>query len=195
MDDGMLAGALQGLGAVDLLALVVLGIAVVRGLFRGLIGEAFSLGAVAAACLAARFGAGPSGAWLVEATGGEIGPGAAPWLTGGAIAVATIAAVAWLGRLLKRGASAAGLGWADRLGGGALGAAEGALVVAVGLVAATWLLGSEHPALEDSKSMETFAQLQEAVGDRAPDLPDLPEAPAIPRLPDVAARPDPEEDR
>ncbi|MGH0037626.1 MAG: CvpA family protein [Myxococcota bacterium] len=189
---------LEGIGAVDLIALAILGLAVVRGLFRGLIGEAFSLGALAGACLAVRFGAGPSAAWLVDATGGEIGAGAAPWLTGVAIAIGTVAAVAWTGRLLKRGASAAGLGWADRVGGGALGAAEGALAVALALVAATWLLGRDHPILEDSKSMETFVQLEEAVGDRAPDLrelPELPEVPGLPRLPDVAAEPAREKER
>jgi membrane protein required for colicin V production len=191
---------LEGLGVVDLVALTILAIAVIRGLFRGLIGEAFSLGALAAACLAVRFGAGPSAAWLVDATGGEIGQSAAPWITGAAIGVFTIAAVAWFGRLLKRGASAAGLGWADRLGGGALGAAEGALAVALVLVAATWFLGRDHPALEGSRSMETFAQVQAAVGDRAPSAAGLPDLRKLgdlrdlPDLPDVAARPDPEEE-
>lgn len=180
---------LEGLGAVDLVALAILMLAVVRGLFRGLIGEAFSLGALAGACLAVRLGIGPGAAWLVDATDGGVGESAAPWLAGAAIAVVAIAAIAWIGHLVKRGATAAGLGWADRLGGGALGAAEGALAVGLVLVAASWLLGRDHPALAGSRSMETFARLEAAVGDRAPRLPELPE------LPDVAARPDPDEDR
>ncbi len=164
---------LEGVGIVDLLAITVLALAVVRGLFRGLIGEAFSLGALGGACLAVRHGASPGGARLVEWTGGEIGPEIAPWVAGIAIGIATVAAVAWIGRLLKRGAGAAGLGWADRIGGGALGAAEGALAVALGLLAATWLLGRDHPMLEGSRSMRALAQVEQAIGDEDGLMPDV----------------------
>ena len=49
---------------VDLLALCVLSIAVLRGLFLGLIREAFSLAAIGAACVAVRWFAEPAAAWL-----------------------------------------------------------------------------------------------------------------------------------
>jgi len=164
---------LAGLGVVDGIALVILSLAVVRGLFRGLIGEAFSLGALGGACIAVRYGTDPVAAWLEDVTVGGIGATAAPWVAGLALGIGTIAVVAAAGRLVKRGATAAGLGWADRLGGGALGAAEGALAVALGLLVATWLLGRDHPALEHSRSMETFARLQRAIAERGGELPDV----------------------
>jgi membrane protein required for colicin V production len=146
---------------VDLLALAVLGVAVLRGLFLGLIREAFSLAAIGAACIAVRWFTQPAAEWVQAASDGRIGELAAPWLAGAGVALAAAVAVAVTGRVLRRGARAVGLGLVDRAGGALLGAAEGALVVAVLLVLATTVLGRDHPAFERTRSL---AALERAEG-------------------------------
>jgi membrane protein required for colicin V production len=110
-------------------------------------------------------------------TGGEIGAGAAPFITGAVILVATIGLVGFLGRYLKRGAKAVGLGWADRIGGGALGFAEGALVATLLVSGATLVFGRDHESIEQSRSVEAVEKLQEYVstnyGDELDQLPDV----------------------
>ena len=91
-----------------------------------------------------RLAVGSTAARLTELTGGEISGRTALWIAGVLLVVATILAVGMLARLLRRGASFAGLGWADRLGGGALGAAEGAVVSAILVVLALWLVGDRR---------------------------------------------------
>ncbi len=162
---------------VDILVMAILGIAVLRGVFRGLIREAFSIGALAGACLIVKLFAHPLAARLETATGGEITGWAAPWLAGAILSVGTIAAIAIVGRFVRRGSRWAGLGWADRAGGAVLGAAEGGLVVAILLVLAAVLLGREHPTLTESRS---FAALE-----RIEQIAESPDA----YIPDVAAPP------
>ena len=145
---------------VDLLALCVLSIAVLRGLFLGLIRESFSLAAIGAACIAVRWFAEPAAAWLEAASDGRIGALAAPWIAGAGVAIAAAAAVAITGRLLRRGARAVGLGLVDRAGGALLGAAEGSLVVAVLLVLATTLLGRNHPVFEGTRSLAALERVE-----------------------------------
>lgn len=159
--------------ALDGVVLAILLVAFVRGLFRGLIREAFSIGALAGACLAVRYGMEPLALWLQELTGGALGSATAPWISGVVLAVAAIALVSLLGRLLRRGSDAVGLGFVDRVGGGALGAAEGALVAALILVAATWIVGRDHPLLAQSKSLDAFEGLQVALEERGARLPDV----------------------
>jgi uncharacterized membrane protein required for colicin V production len=152
---------------VDLLALCVLSIAVLRGLFLGLIREAFSLAAIGAACVAVRWFAEPAAARLDALTDGRIGELAAPWIAGAGVAIAAAAAVAVTGRLLRRGARAVGLGLVDRAGGALLGAAEGALVVAVLLVLATTVLGRNYPLFEKTRSLAALERVESvAVGVR-----------------------------
>ncbi len=158
---------------IDGLVVVILIAAALRGLVKGLIREVFSIAALGGACIAARYGATPGAQWLVEATRGEIGTGAAPWIAGSVIALTTLAIVALTGRVFRRGARAAGLGWADRLGGGALGAAEGALVAGLILVGIGWVIGQGHPILAQSRSAVAFEQLQAVVQERAKELPSV----------------------
>jgi membrane protein required for colicin V production len=148
-------------GPVDIVVMAILGIAALRGLFRGLIREAFSIAALAGACLTVKLFAMPLAAWLETATGGEIGGGAAPWLSGAILAVGTMAFVVIAGRFLRRGSRWAGLGWADRAGGAVLGAAEGGLVVVILLVMAALLLGRDHPALADSRSFAALERVEQ----------------------------------
>ena len=147
----------------DLVVLAILAVAALRGLYLGLIREAFSIAALGAACVAVRLFTLPAAALLLERTGWHLGDTAARWAVGAAIAVAVVVGVASIGRLLRWGARAAGLGWADRLGGGALGAAEGALIAAIVLLIAAGVLGREHPSFEGSRSFAAFQQLEQIV--------------------------------
>jgi uncharacterized membrane protein required for colicin V production len=145
---------------VDLLALALLGIAVLRGLLLGLIREAFSLAAIGAACVAVRWFASPAAAELQRATDGRVGDLAAPWIAGAGVAIVTAAAVAITGRILRRGARAVGLGLVDRAGGALLGAAEGSLVIAVLLVLATTVLGRDHAVFEGTRSLAALERAE-----------------------------------
>lgn len=152
--------------SVDLVVAAILGVAALRGLFLGLIREVFSLGALAAACVAVRLGVAPFGAWLERLTGDELGS-AAPWVAGALLAAGAIAAVAFAGRLVARGARAAGLGWADRAGGAVLGTAEGALVAAVLLLVASTVLGRSHALLAGSRSLGALERVERLAAERA----------------------------
>lgn len=159
-------------GAIDGAVTAIVLIAAARGLARGLIREVFSIAALAAAVLAVRGFSTPFGAWLDEATQGQLGSATAPWVAGAALAIAAVAVVAIAGRVLRRGARAAGLGFADRLAGGAVGAAEGLLVVGLLLLGTTRWMGPDHPALAASRSVQAFEDLQALVVDREA-LPDV----------------------
>ena len=149
---------------VDLLALCVLGIAVLRGFFLGLIREAFSLAAIAAAWIAVRWFAGPAAAWLQTASDGRVGELMAPWIAGAGVAIAAAVAVAMVGRVVRTGARAVGLGLLDRTGGALLGAAEGSLVIAVLLVLGTTLLGRDHPLFQDTRTLAAFERAEGVAG-------------------------------
>lgn len=159
---------LSDIAPVDGVIAAIFLVAVARGMWIGLIREGFSIAALGAAVIAVRLWRAPVAQWLEPSLGGF-----AEWIGGAALAVAAIAAVAITGRVVRRGAQAAGLGWADRLGGGALGLAEGALVVAVLLTVADWTVGRDHPALADSRSIEALAQAQQFVAARSSALPDV----------------------
>lgn len=150
---------------VDLLAGTVVAIALLRGLFLGLVREAFSLGSIAAAVIAARLFAPSVGDWLVRLSDGSIAPGIAPWIAGAAVVVSTIAGVGMAGRWIRRGVSAAGFSWADRAGGAVLGAAEGALLVVILLGVATAFLGRDHASVRGSHSLAAFEQLESMTQD------------------------------
>jgi membrane protein required for colicin V production len=163
---------------VDYVVLVILGIALLRGLLRGLLREAFSVAALAAAVVTVMLFYANVAEWLLRVTQGRIGEIAAPYVAGALIAIATIGVTALAGRVMRRGARAAGLGWADRAGGAALGVAEGLLVAGVLVSLISYVGGPEHPILVDSRSLEVFQEFE-----RFAQTGELPEIP----LPDVAA--------
>jgi len=165
-----------GLAPIDAAALAVLGIAAFRGLALGLVRESFSLGSIGIAYMAVVLYSDRLAQWIERETDGEVGALVAPWVAGAAIVVAGIAAAVILGRLGKRGAKLAGLGWIDRAGGVVLGSAEGLLVAGILLSIAAAVLGREHPVIASSRSLVAFERLQH-----------LAEAGEWP-LPDVAAR-------
>ena len=159
---------------VDLVVAAILMVALLRGVFLGLIREAFSIAALGAAIVCVRAFNGTAAAALADFTG--MSDVLAPWLTGAALAAVTIALVAMVGRGIRRGAQAAGLGWADRAGGAALGFTEGALVASLLLLVAIALVGRDHEFIEASRSLDAFDRLATLV-----DGADLPAVAAPPR--------------
>ena len=164
---------MTGTEPVDILVMAVLGIAVLRGVSRGLIREGFSIAALAGACLLVKLFANPLGARLEMETGGEIAGWAGPWLAGAILSIAAIAAIATVGRFIRRGSRWVGLGWADRAGGAVLGAAEGGLIAVILLVAAAVLLGREHPTLSESRSFAALERMEQIAQSPDPSIADV----------------------
>jgi membrane protein required for colicin V production len=159
------------IATLDTIILVVLAIAIARGFWIGLIREGFSIAALGGGLLAVRYGLEPLAGVVERASGGDFGPTASSWIAGIAIGLATVAIIGIAGKLLRRGAHAVGLGWADRVAGGVIGGAEGALAAGVILVVALWTAGPDSSMVEDSKSMELLDDLQEYLAEHRDELP------------------------
>ena len=144
----------------DIAVVAIIGAAALRGIFTGLVREAFSLAAIAGAYTAVQFFTIPTAGWLEEVSQGEIGPSISPWIAGASIAIGTLMAVVIVGRGLQRTLKAAGLTWADRFGGALLGAAEGILVTGILLVFGTEFLGRDHVAFRDTASLAALEELE-----------------------------------
>lgn len=144
----------------DRIALGIVALACLRGLWIGLIREGLSLATVGLATIATRLYASPLASWLAERTADELTGRAGLWIAGVAIVLSTVALLSLVGRLLRRSAEAVGLGWADRMGGGALGAAEGSIVAAIVVVIALWAVGPDHAATRSAKSVELVERLR-----------------------------------
>lgn len=86
-----------------------------------------------------------------------------------------------LGRYVRRGARIVGLGMADRIGGGAVGAAEGALVAMIVIMGAQRMFGTEHPVVFNSYSVAVAEELRVSFATGT--------VPQLPGLPSVAAAP------
>ena len=166
-----------GTGPIDVIAGAILVVAALRGMSLGLIREAFSIGALAAAVIAVRVWNEPFAHWLQRTSGNQLPAYLLPWVAGFLLAVVVVAAVGTFGRVMRQGARAVGLGFFDRLGGAAVGAAEGALAAGVLLLVLGGMLGRDHALLTASRS---FALLERAehFADARPGL-----------APDVAAPP------
>ncbi len=146
--------------AIDIAALAILSIAALRGFLLGLIREIFSLAALAGACIAVRAFYSPVTVWLESFSGGSVRGTAALIVAGAAIAVGVILVIAIVGRIVRRGARAAGLGAADRLAGAGLGAAEGAVVIALLMLLAVSILGRNDPLLSNSRALAVFERVE-----------------------------------
>ena len=145
-----------------MIALSVVALAVVRGIWIGLIREGLSLAAIGLATIVTRLFVNPLSVQLTELTGGEISGRTAVWIAGVLLVMATILVCGVAARLMKRGATFAGLGWADRVGGGALGFAEGGIIAAIVVLIALWLVGADHPTTEGARSVQFVEQFQSA---------------------------------
>jgi membrane protein required for colicin V production len=168
---------MEDLSTLDSVVLAIMGIAIVRGFWIGLIREGFSIAALGGGLLAVRYGIEPLAGVIVRASGGELGGTAAAWIAGAAIGLGTVAVLGTVGKVLRRGAHSVGLGWADRIAGGFIGAAEGALAAAVILVIATWAAGPNSALIENSKSVEVLDELQQYLAEHKDELPAVASAP------------------
>ena len=144
----------------DLVVMTVLVIAMVRGIWIGLIREGLSIVAIGVATIVTRLAVDPLSIWITDSTAGEVGGRTSLWIAGVSLVVATILCVGLIARFLRRGARYAGLGWADRMGGGALGLAEGAIVSTILVLIALWLVGPKHPSLAGSRSLAALERIQ-----------------------------------
>lgn len=144
---------LSALPLLDLIALSIVGLACLRGLWIGLIREGLSLATVGIATVLTRLYLEPVAGWVAEKTGGELTGRTGLWIAGVLIVLATIVVLGLVGRLVRRSAELAGLGWADRMGGGALGMAEGGVVASIVVVIALWLVGPNHASTRDARSV------------------------------------------
>ena len=172
-----MSGGFHSVELVDWIAGAILVIAILRGLFLGLIRQVVSIASLLAAAVVVRRYTPEVASWMERSSHGGIQPALAPWLAGAALALGTLLAGALLGRLLRRGVQMAWLGLPDRLGGALLGAAEGVLVCAILLLALTSLVGRDSSLVAGSRSIAALERLEQ-IADRV-----------SPRLPDVAAPP------
>lgn len=139
---------------IDMIAATVVCLAMIRGVFIGLVREGLSLVAIGLCTIVTRLFVDPVSVWLTEVTANEVTGKTAVWIAGVLLVVGTILVCGLAAKLLKRSLQFAGLGWADRLGGGALGVAEGSIVAAVLVMIAIWLVGTDHPLTEGARSVE-----------------------------------------
>ncbi|MFP6641520.1 MAG: CvpA family protein [Myxococcota bacterium] len=150
----------SALTSLDGIVLAILIIAVARGVFIGLVRESFSIAALAAAVIAIRYATNPAGDWLHTLSGSTISPQISFWIAGGVIAVCTVILVALVGRIVRKGLHMAGLSWADRIGGAAIGASEGLIIAMLLVLGATWAFGRDHPVIAQSRSLEAYDQVR-----------------------------------
>jgi membrane protein required for colicin V production len=163
---------------VDAVAAALLGLALLRGLWIGAVREAFSLAGLAAAAWAVRAWRLPAAAWLAAHAPFEMTGLAARVLAAIGVGAGTLIAVALLGRLVYRGVREAGLGFADRLLGAALGLLEGALVVGVLVLGLSTLIGRDDAALAGTRSLAAFEWAEAALGFERPAATDRSSHPA-----------------
>ena len=166
-------GDLDSLTSLDGLIFAILIIALARGLFIGLVRESFSIAALAAAVLITRYATRPVSEWAASLLGDSINSGILFWGTGSLIAICTVLCVALVGRVIRKGVRIAGLSWADRIGGAAFGLSEGIIVGLLIVLGATWALGRDHPAIENSKSLKAYETVRSYLSESGRELPEL----------------------
>jgi membrane protein required for colicin V production len=159
------------LGWIDRIAFGVIVAAMLRGLWIGLLREAFSVGALAAAFVAVKLWTVPATAWLLEHSPFEMALSSrqAHVVGGALVGLAAAFVVVAIGGFVRKRVHATGLGLLDRLLGGALGGAEGALVVGVALIGVVAVVGAHHEVLANSRSVALLSQARLF----ADDLPDV----------------------
>ena len=150
-------------GVIDVVALAVFGLAALRGLWIGVVREAFSLAALAAAVFAFRSLRGPVADEIAMRT--QWDPLIAAAAAGGAVVVAALVFVTIVGAIVRRLVSSAGLSAIDRVGGAAVGAAEGMLLIGLALFGATEILGPRDPLFDGSRAV---GLVQSVLGRDAP---------------------------
>jgi membrane protein required for colicin V production len=166
LTDTELFRALAALGWIDRIALGVVVLAILRGVWIGLLREAFSIGALAAAFVAVRLWTDPAALWLLDHApfGLELSNRQAQIAGVALVAIGAMFVVVAIGGFVRKRVHAAGLGLVDRLLGGALGAAEGALIVAVALIGVVTIVGRNREVLAGSHSVELLMRARVIAG-------------------------------
>jgi uncharacterized membrane protein required for colicin V production len=154
----------EELRTLDAVAAAVLGLALLRGVWIGGVREAFSLAGLAASVWVVRSWRLPAGAWLATHSPFEMTELAARVVAAAGLGAGTIAVVAVLSRLVRRGVRGAGLGLVDRLGGALLGTLEGSIVAGALVYGGILLLGRDDEALAGTRSLAAFEWAESAVG-------------------------------
>jgi membrane protein required for colicin V production len=150
---------LAGFESVDIIVGTIIGIACLRGFFLGLIREAFSLASLGAAYMAVVAFVSPVAEWVGEIGEGRVSEALAPWVAGALLVLVTIGVVTTIGRIVRRGIRAVGLGFVDRVGGGLVGATEGVLVVVILIMLVGDRIGRDHPAIADTRTLAVLEQM------------------------------------
>jgi len=145
-------------GVIDVVALAVIGLAVLRGLWNGMVREAFSLAALAAAVFAFRALRAPVSEEIAMRTHWD--PLVATAAAGGLVVIAALVFVTLVGAIVRRIVSGAGLSFFDRLAGAVVGAAEGALLVGLLLFAATEIVGTKDPLFAGSRVVALYRSIR-----------------------------------
>ena len=151
---------MNDLPLIDMIAATVIFVAMIRGLWIGLVREGLSLAAIGLCTIVTRLFLDSLTLQLTEWTGGELVGKTATWIAGVLLVMATILVCGLAARVMKKGVEFAGLGWADRAGGGVLGVAEGTLVAAVLVMIAVWLVGPDHPTTDGARSVALVDELR-----------------------------------
>jgi len=167
------SGGFHSVELVDWIAGAILVVAILRGLFLGLIRQVVSIASLLAASMVVRRYTPEVASWMERSSHGGIAHALAPWLAGAALAIGTLLAGALFGRLLRRGAQMAWLGLPDRLGGALLGAAEGVLVCAILLLVLTSWVGRDSSLVAGSRSIAALERLERMADRVSPSLPDV----------------------
>ena len=172
LTDTELFRALAALGWIDRIVLAIVVLAVLRGLWIGLLREAFSVAALAAAFVAVRLWTDPATLWLLDHMPVDVAlTSRQARIVGGAlVGLGTAFVVVAIGGFIRKRVHATGLGLFDRMLGGALGGAEGALIAGVALIGLITFVGEEHAVLAGSRSVELLAQARVVVGELPPDV-------------------------
>lgn len=158
----------SGWVAIDVVAAAVLALAIFRGLWLGLIRESFSIAALGGAVIAVRLFTDPLALRLQTELALDWSDFALRISAGVLLVVGVLVGVALAGRLLRRGVRAVGLGWADRLGGGVLGTAEGLLVAGLLLMLGMSLVGPDHAMFEESRAVAALDEARRMARDAKP---------------------------
>jgi membrane protein required for colicin V production len=162
---------------IDFIAFGILLLAMLRGMSLGLVREVFSIGALAAAVITVRVWNEPFGHWLQRASGSQLPHSLVPWLAGFLLAVGVLIAVGMFGRVMRQGMRAAGLGLFDRLGGAALGFAEGAIAAGALLLIIHGIAGNDSAMLARSRSFALLERAERFTESQEPGQPDVAAAP------------------
>ncbi|HLK87354.1 MAG TPA: CvpA family protein [Candidatus Binataceae bacterium] len=137
------------MNGLDYLILGIVGLSALHGYARGILRIASSLVALVAAAYCSSIYSRAAGAYFARTFGISAASGDALGYV--VIFLGVMILVAWAGGKLAELIRAVHMSWADRLGGSVIGAALGALVAGLMVVAATLTLPADTPALRNSE--------------------------------------------